>query len=144
MSNSVHVQPMDCSTPGQASLSITSSRSLFKLMYIELVMPFNYLILCHSLLLPSSFFPSIRVFSKESVFCIRWPKYWSFSFSICPSNEYSGLNSFRIGWIGWFSLQSKGFLRVFSNTTVEKHQFFCAQFSLWCNSHIHTWLLEKS
>ena len=105
MSNSVHVQPMDCSTPGQASLSITSSRSLFKLMYIELVMPFNYLILCHSLLLPSSFFPSIRVFSKESVFCIRWPKYWSFSFSINLSNEYSGLISFRMDWLDLLAVQ---------------------------------------
>ena len=80
----------------QASLSITSSRSLPKLMTIESVMPSNHLILCHPLLLPPSVFPSIRVFSKESVLCIRWPKYWSFSFSISPSNEYSGLISFRL------------------------------------------------
>ena len=72
---------------------------------------------------------------------IRWPSYWSFSFSISPSNEYSGLTSFR--WTGWISLQPKGLSRVFSNTTVQKHQFFGIQLSLWYNSHIHTWLLEK-
>ena len=83
----------------QASLSITNSRSLLKLMCIELVMPSNHLILCHPLLLPS-IFPSIRVFSIESVLCIRWPKYWSFSFSISPFNEYSGLISFRIWLVG--------------------------------------------
>ena len=87
---------------------------------------------CRPLLLLPSIFPSIRVFSNESVLCIRWPKYWSFSFSISPSNEYSGLISFRI------SLQSKGLSRVFSSTTVQKHQFFEAQPSLWSNSHIHT------
>ena len=80
----------------QASLSITNSRSLLKLMSIELVMPSNHLILCHPLLLPPSIFPSIRVFSNESALCIRYPKYWSFSFSISPSNEYSGLISFRL------------------------------------------------
>ena len=83
----------------QASLSITNSWSLLKLMFIESVMLSNYLILCHLLLLLPSIFPSIRVFSKESVLCIRWPKYWSFSFSISPSNEYSGLISFRIDWL---------------------------------------------
>ena len=82
----------------QASLSITNSWSLPKLMSITLVMPSNHLILCHPLLLLPSIFPSIRVFSSESVLCIRWPKYWSFPFSICPSNEYSGLVSFRIDW----------------------------------------------
>ena len=112
----------------QASLSIASSWCLLKLMSIELVMPSNYLILCHPLLLPSSIFPSIRVFSNESVLWIRWPKYWSFSFSISPSSEYSGLISFS--WTGWISLQSKGLSRVFSNTTVQKHQFFGAQLSL--------------
>ena len=81
----------------QASLSIINSRSLLKLMSIELVMPFNHLILCHTLLLLPSIFPSIRVFSNESALCISWPKNWSFSFSISPSNEYSGLISFRIG-----------------------------------------------
>ena len=104
----------------QGSTPITNSQSLLKLMSIESVMPSNHLILCHSLLLPPSVFPSIRVFSKESVLCIRWPKYWSFSFSISLSNEYSGLISF--GWTDWISLQSKGLSRVFSNTTVQKHQ----------------------
>ena len=83
----------------QASLSITSSWSLLKLKSIELVMPSNHLIICHPLLLMPSVFPSIRVFSNESVLHIRWPKYWSFSFSISPSNEYSGLISFRIDWL---------------------------------------------
>ena len=83
----------------QASLSITNSRSLLKLMSIESVMPSNHLILCHPLLLPPSVFPSIRVFSNESVLCIRWPKYWSFNFSISPSNEYSRLISFMIDWL---------------------------------------------
>ena len=86
-------------TAHQASLSITNSQSLLKLISIELVMPSNHLILCHPLLLPPSIFPSIRVFSNESVLCIRWPKYWSFSFSISPSNEYSGLISFRTDWL---------------------------------------------
>ena len=83
----------------QASLSIINSQSLLRLMCIMLVMPSNHLILCHSLLLPSSIFPSIRVFSNESVLHIRWPKSWSFSFSISPSNEYSGLISFRMDWL---------------------------------------------
>ena len=83
----------------QASLSITSSWSLLKLMSTESVIPSNHLILCHPLLLPSPIFPSIRVFSNESVLCIRWPKYWSFSFSISPSSEYSGLISFRMDWL---------------------------------------------
>ena len=87
-----------CTAAFQASLSITNSRSLLKLMSIESGMPSNHLILCHPLLLPPSIFPSIRVFSNESVLHIRWPKYWSFSFSISPSNEYSGLISFRIDW----------------------------------------------
>ena len=82
-----------------AYLSITNSQSLHKLLSIELVMSSNYLILCRPLLLPPSIFPSIRVFSNESVLCIRWPKYWSFSFSLSPSNEYSGLISFRMDWL---------------------------------------------
>ena len=86
------------------------------------VMPSSHLILCPPFLLLPSIFPSTRVFSNESVLCIRWPKYWSFSFSISPSNEYSGL--FLLGWTGCISLQSKGLSRVFSNTTVQKHQFF--------------------
>ena len=89
----------------QASLSITYSRSLLKLMPIKLVMPSNHLILCCPLLLPPSIFPSIRVFSNESVLCIRWPEYWSFSFSISPSNEYSGLTSFRIDWLNLLAAQ---------------------------------------
>ena len=112
----------------QASQSIANSRSLFKLKCIELVMPSNYLILCHPLLLPPSIFPSIRVFSNESVLCTKWPKCWSFSFSISPFNEYSGL--FHLGWTGLISLQSKGLSRVFSNTAFQKLQFFGAQLSL--------------
>ena len=88
----------------QASLSITNSRSLLKLMFIELVMPSNHLILCCPLLLPSNF-PSIRVFSNESALCIRWPKYWSFSFSISPSSEHPGLISFRMGWLDLLAVQ---------------------------------------
>ena len=98
-----------CVTPWrascQASLSITNSRSLLKFMSIEAVMPSNHLILCHPLLLPPSIFPSIRIFSNESFLCIRWPKYWSFSFSISPSNEYSGLISFRMDWLNLFAVQ---------------------------------------
>ena len=89
----------------QTSLSITNSWSLLKLISIELVMPFNQLILCHLLLLPPSIFPSIWVFSNESVLCIRWPKDWSFSFSISPSNEYSGLISFRMDWLDLLAVQ---------------------------------------
>ena len=112
----------------QASLSITNSQSSHKLMSVESVMPSNHLILCHPLLLLPSIFPSIRVFSNESALRMGWPKYWSFSFSINPSNEHPGLIS--LGWTGWIFLQSKGLSRVFSNTTVQKHQFFCAQLSL--------------
>ena len=118
---------MDCTL--QSSLSITNSQSLLRLMTIELVMPSNHLILCRPLLLPPSIFPCI--ISNESVLGIRWPKYWSFSFSISPSNEYSGLISFRMRKDpGWISLQSKGLSRVFSNTTDLKYQFFGAQLSL--------------
>ena len=119
----------------QASLSISGSKSLLKLMSTESVMSSNHLILCYPLLLLPSILPSIRVFSKESVLHIRWPKYWSFSFSISPSSEYLG---FHLGWIGWISLQSKGLLRIFSNTTVQRQQFFGAPLSLWFNSHIQT------
>ena len=110
------------------SLSITNSRSLLKLMFIKSVMPSNHLILCRPLLLSPSIFPSIRVFSNESVPCIRWPKYWNFSFSLSPSDEYSGLISFRMDFR--ISLLSRGLSRVFSNTTVQKRQFSGAQFSL--------------
>ena len=89
----------------QASLSITNSKSLLKLMSIELVMPSNHLILCLPLLLPPSIFPTIRVFSNESTLHMRWPKYWSFSFSISPSNEYSGLISFRMDWLDLLAVQ---------------------------------------
>ena len=126
----------------QASLSITNSWSSPKLMCIESVMPSSHLILCHPLLFLPPIPPSIRVFSNESTFCMRWPKYWRFSFSISPSNEHQ--NWSPLGWTGWISLQSKGLSRVFfSNTTVQKHQFFGAQPSSQSNSHIHTWLLEK-
>ena len=125
----------------QASLSITNTQNLLKLMSIASLMPSNHLILCHPLLLPPSIFPRIRVFSNDSVLHIRWPEYWSFSFSINPSNEYLGLISFRMDWLDL--LVSKGFSRVFSNTTVQKHQFLGTQLSLWSNSHTHTWPLEK-
>ena len=101
----------------QAALSITNSRSPPKPMSIKSVITSNHFIICCPLLLLSSIFPSIRVFSNESALRIRWPKYWSFSFNISPSNEHSGLISFR--WTGWISLQSKGLSRVFSNTTVH-------------------------
>ena len=109
------------------SLSFTVSWSLLKFMSIESVMPSNHLILCHPLLILPSVFPSIRAFSSELALCIRWPKYYSFSFRISPSNEYSGLITFRIDWFD--SLQSKGLSRVFSSTTVQKHQFFGIQLS---------------
>ena len=104
--------------------SISHDVLLLSLISIESLMPPNHLILCCSLLLLSSIYPSIRVFSSESILCIRWPKYWSFNFGISPSNEYSRLISFRIDWLDF--LQSKGPSRVFSNTTVQKHQFFRA------------------
>ena len=90
----------------QASLSITNSQSLLKFMSIESVMPSNHFIHCHPLLLLPSIFPSIRVFSSESVLCIRWPKFWSFSFSVSPSNEYSGLIFFRIDWFDFLAVQT--------------------------------------
>ena len=125
----------------QASLSIMNSQSPPKPMSIESVMPSNHLILYRPLLLLPPIPPSIRVFSNESALCIRWPKYWSFSFNISDlsmkTQDWSPL-----GWTGQ-SLQSKGLSRVFSNTTVPKHQFFGAQLSSQSNSHIHTWLLEK-
>ena len=127
----------------QASLSftITISQSLLKLMSVESVMPSKHLVLCHPLLLLPSILPSIRVFSSDSVLFIRWPQFWSFSFRISPSNEYSGLISFRIGWFDLLAVQ--GALRIFSNSNFQKHQFFGTQPSLWSNSHICTWLLEK-
>ena len=131
----------DWTAAHQASLSITSSQSSPKPMSIELVMPSNHLILCRPLLLLPSIFASIRLFSNESVLHIRWPSSGvSASTSVPPMNtqDWSPL-----GWTGWISLQSKGLSRVFSNTTVQKHQFFCTQLSLWSNFHMHTRLLEK-
>ena len=119
----------------QASLSITNSQSPPKLMSTESVMPSNNLIFCCPLSLLPSVFPNIRVFSNKSSLHIR-PKNWSFSFNISPSNEYSGPISLRMDWLD--SLQSKGLSRVFSNTIVQKHQFFGTQLSLSSNSHIHT------
>ena len=121
-----HCDPMDATC--QASFSFTISWSLLKLISIESVMPSNNLILCHPLFLLNSIVPNIRVFSNESALHIRWPKYWSFSFNVSSSNEHSGLIS--LGRTGWISLQSKRFSRVFSNTTVQNHQFFSAQLSL--------------
>ena len=139
----IAVQSFSCvrlfATPQTAahldSLSFTISRSLLQLMSIELVMPSIHLILLHPFLLLPSIFPSPRVFSCESALCVRWPKYWSFSFSISSSSEYSGLILRLTSLISWLS---KGLSRVFSSTTVWKHQFFSAQLSLWSNSHVRT------
>ena len=125
----------------QASLSITNFRSSLRLTSIESVMPSSHLILCHPLLLLPTIPPSIRVFSNESILHMRLSKYWSFSFSIGPSKEQPGLISFRMDWLHLLAV--KGPSRVFSNTTVQKHQFFCAQPSSQSNSHIHTWPQEK-
>ena len=124
----------------QVSLSITNYRSLLRLTSIESVMPSSLLILCRPL---SSCPQSLLawVFSNESTLCMRWPKYWSFSFSIIPSKNTQDWSPLE--WTGWIPLQSKGLSRVFSNTTVQKHQFFGVQPSSQSNSHIHTWLLEK-
>ena len=131
----------------QASLSFTTSQSLLiRLMSTESIMPSNHLIFCHPLLFLPSIFPIIRVFCSESTLGIRWPKYWSFSFSISPSNEYSGLISFRMDWFDLLAVQGiarKSKSRIFSGNTYWKHQFFGTRPSLWSNSHIHTWLLEK-
>jgi len=121
----------------QASLSITNSRSSPKLTSIESVMPSSHLILCRPLLLLPPIAPSIRVFSSESTLRIRWPKYWSFSLSISPSNEHPGLVSFRMDWLDLLAVQ--GTLKSLLNTTVQKHQFFGVQLSSsQSNSHIHT------
>ena len=110
-------------------LQHANSRSLFKLMSIESVMPSNHLILCPHLLLLPSILPSIRVFSNGSALRIRWPKYWSFSFNISPSNEHLGLITFRMDWFDLLAVQGT-LLRGFSNTTVQKHQFFSTQLSI--------------
>ena len=129
--------------PRQASLSITNSRSLPKPMSIESVMPSSHLILCRPLLLLPSIFPSIRVFSKESALHIRWPKYWSFSFSISPSNEHPGLISFRMDRLDLLAVQGTLKSLLQHHIKHQKHQFFGAQLSSQSNSHIHTWPLEK-
>ena len=122
---------MDSSS--QASLSITNSQRLLKLMSIESVMPSKHLILCHPLLLPPSIFPSIRIFSNKSVLCIRWPKYWSFSFSISPSNEHPGLISFRMAWLDLLAVQGtlKSLLQHHSSkvSTLRRSAFFIVQLS---------------
>ena len=127
--NHVRIFVTQWTTTHQTSLSVTNFQNLLKLKSIELVMPSNHFILCHPLLLPPSIFPGIL--TKESVLRITWPKYWSFSFSISPSDSYSG--NISLQWTGWISLQSKGLSRVFSNTTVQKHQlhsdFFIVQLS---------------
>ena len=139
--NKLSVQSLSCVqlfvTPWTAaclaSLSITNSQSLLKLMSIVSVMPFNHLILCGHLLLPPSIFPSIRVFSNEAVLQIRKPKYWSFSFSISPSNEYSGLISFRMDWFDLFAVQGtlKSLLQHHSSNTsiLRRSAFFTVQLS---------------
>ena len=124
----------------QDSLSITYSQSVLRLMSIRSVMSSNHLILCCPILLPPSVFPSIRIFSSESLLHIRWPKYWSFSFNIRPSNEYSGLISFRMDWFDLLVIQ--GTLKSLFQYHSSKDQFF-AQLSLQSNPHIHTGLLEK-
>ena len=142
--HSISSVPFSCSVvsdslpshgPKHASLPCPSPtpRACSNLMSVESVMPYNHLSLCCPLLLPPSVFHRIMVFSNESVLHIRWKKYWSFSFSISPSNEYSGLISFRMTDL--ISLLSMGFSRVLSNTRVQKHQFFSVRLSLWSNSH---------
>ena len=120
----------------QASPSITNSRSSLRLTSIESVMPSSHLILCHPLVLLPSIFPSIRVFSNESVLRIRWPKYWSFSFSISPSKEHPGLISFRMDWLDLCAVQ--GTLKSLLQHHSSKHQFFSTQLFTQSNSHIHT------
>ena len=127
----------------QASLSLTISWSLPKFMTIESMMPSNHSILCHPLLLLPSIFPSIKVFSNESAFHIRWPKYWSFSFSISPCSAYCIQGWFPLRLTSLISLLSRGLSRVFFSMTVQKHQFFGALSSLRSSSHVHTWLLEE-
>ena len=127
-------------TARQASLSITNTQSLLKLMSMESVMPSNHLILCCPLLLPPSIFPSIRVFSNEPVLCIMWPKYWSFSFNISPSNECSGLISFRMDWLDLLAVQGtfKSLLQHHSSkASVLRHSAFFTSI-VKSNSHIHT------
>ena len=132
MSNSLRPHEPQHARPPSA---ITNSQSLPKPMSIESVMPFNHFIPCHPLFLLPSVFPSIRVFSSELVLCIRWPKYWGFTFSISPFNKYSGLISFRMDWFDLLAPQET--LKSLLSTTVQKHQFYGIQLSLWSSSHIH-------
>ena len=134
--NRVQLFVTPCIAALQASLSITNSRSSLKLMSKKSVMPSSHLIFFHPLLLLPPIPLSIRVFSNESTLRMRWPKYWSFSSSISPSNEHPGLISFRIDCLDLLAVQ--GTLKIFSNTTVQKHQFFSAHLSSQSNSHIHT------
>ena len=131
--------PVDCSTPGFSVLHYLLE--FIKLMSIESVMTSNHLILCCPLLFLPSLFPSIRVFSSYSALHIRWSKYWSFNFSINSSSVQCWC---PLGLTGLIFLQSKGLSRVFSSTTIWKHQFFSTQPSLWSSSHVHTWLLGKT
>ena len=128
--------PTDCSTPGFPVCHCLLQVAQTHVHWFGDAS--NHLILCCAFLLLPLIFPN---FSNESALRIRWPKYWHFSVNISPSNEYLGFISFRIDWL--ISLLCKGLSRVFSNTTVQKHQFFGTQPSLWSNSHIHAWLLEK-
>ena len=138
MTNSLFAQPcptlcdpMDCRTPG---FPVPHHLPQFAQTHVhELVKPFNHFIPCHPLLLMPSVFPSIRVFPNRSALHIRWPKYWGFSFSIGSSSEYSRLISFRIDWFDFLAVRLS---KVFSSTTVQMHQFFSIQPSLWSNSHI--------
>ena len=125
----------------QPSLSFTISWNLLKFMSMELVISSNHLILCGSLLLLPSTFPRIRVYSNELTLCIRWPKYWSFSFSINPSNQYSGLISFRNDWFDFLEVQ--GTHQSLLQHHNLKASIFSTQPTLWFNSHIHTWLMKK-
>ena len=132
MSNSLWPHGLQC----QASLSFTISQSLLRFLRIESVMLSNYIILCRSLFSLPSIFPSIRVFSNELALCIRWPKIGASV--LAPALPMNIQGWFPLGWTDWISLMPKGLSRVFSSTTVQKHQFFGAQPSLWSNSHIHT------
>ena len=126
----------------QDFLSFTISQSLLKFMSIGSVVTSNYFVICHTRLILSSIFFSIRVFSNESALHIRWPKYWRLTSASVLSMNIQGL--FPLGLTGLISLLSEGLSRVVSSATVRKHQFFGTQLSLWCNSHIHTWLPEKT
>ena len=128
---------MPWTAASEASLSITISRNLLKVMSIQSVMPSNYLILCCFFLLLPSIFPSIRVFSNESTLCIRWPKYWSFSFSISPSNEYSGLISFRIDWFDLLAVQGT-LKRLLQQHSSKASILWCSAFFMVQLSHPYT------